>query len=214
MTVSLLKISPALQILIDSGIVDIDSDHGRDEDWGTGEYTFHLRGPWDGSDYAGDEYTESNQRSLYRDYPQFLISTGSYVHSAYGLDISPDFGLDSESAEMAEYLANELAGLVNNGGAYDEQDVYDLVNERAQASWDSYLRSDIQRDICKMTGADICLDDMEDTFWELLRDHDIYPEHEGHRDVIFRGIGDEPFLVDLARKAVEFGAIDMDYSYT
>ncbi|WP_431911673.1 hypothetical protein [Nonomuraea jabiensis] len=193
----------AFQILIDAQIIT--EKELFSALWEDSELT--LNGPWEGSDYSGCDYTESNQRSLLRDYPE-LLGHVRYWYCGYGLSINPrEFGKAAVRDE-AKDLAEILAGLKQDYPVYDEQDNSELIDERAKEAWGSYLRMDLQRELYQLTGADICLDDMEDTFWELLSDHEIWPEAEGHRDVTFPGIGDEPFKLDLAKAALRDGGLD------
>ncbi|MEU5878149.1 hypothetical protein [Spirillospora sp. NPDC047279] len=204
------EVSSALQELIDSGIVDLENGiefcYGSDT-----EFKIELIGPWQGSDYSGDDVNESNQRSLLRDFPDLLINdTRWWGHCGYGLQIQPDFGSDSETAEQAEELVKILIGLKHDYPLYDEQDNGELIQERAQEAWDSWLRMDTESEIQKLTGLSIELGDMEDEFWELLSEHQIYPEAEGHRDVRFEGLKDESFVLALAVRGVELGHFDRD----
>ncbi|WP_026415451.1 hypothetical protein [Actinomadura oligospora] len=202
-------VSPALQALIDARIVDL--AHGIDFDYRTGGFTLELIGPWSGSDYSGDDVNESNQRSLARDYSDLLInSTQGWAHYGYGLQIDPDFGLDVETAEQAMDLVQVLMGLRHEYPIYDEEDHGKLLDERAEKAWDSWLRGDTESEIYKLTGLDVDLDEMEDAFWELMWEHDIYREAEGHRDVTFPGVWDESFLLALASRGVELRCVDRD----
>jgi hypothetical protein len=200
----------AFQILLDADIID--RERLFKALWAEDELELH--GPWSGSDYAGDDCSESNQRSLERDYPELLHGYSySWGHSEYGLKIEPrEFGRGSVREE-AIALAQILAGLKEQWPFYDEEDNRALIDERAEEAWDQYLRMDLQRELSKLTGADICLDDMHETFQELLGEHDIWPEAEGHRGVIFPGIGDEEFEIDLAKAALRAGGLDMDWLY-
>lgn len=207
-----IPVSPALESLIDAGIVD--TDHGVDFGWNNNEpgyYTFELMGPWQGSDYSGDDITESNQRSLVRDFKDLLIDSTRYSGwSSYGLQIEPTFGLDEETSEEAESLADTLIGLVVDYPLYDESDNSELVHERATESWDQYLRSDLEGEISDLTGLSLDLENARDAFWELCSDNYIYPEAEGHRDVILPGVKDRDFLLDLARAAIANGCLDWE----
>ncbi|WP_433332465.1 hypothetical protein [Spirillospora sp. CA-294931] len=202
-------VSPALQELIDSEIVNL--DHGIEFDHGSDDFRLELYGPWQGSDYSGSDIEESNQRSLVRDFPGLLLDgTQYYGHCGYGLQITPDFGSDPETAEFAEELVRVLISLKHDYPLYDEQDNGELNQERAQQAWDSWLCSDTVHEIQKVTGLDVHLSAMEDEFWELLCEHEIYPEAEGHRDVRFEGVGDEAFVFALAVRGVELGHFDRD----
>lgn len=194
----------AFNILIDAGITTRD-DIMEALRSGT---LLELRGPWRGSDYSGDEYTESNQRCLSRDY-EGLLEGYSYTsgHREYGLKIDPrEFGRGSVR-EQAVQLAETLASLFEYP-VYDEYDVSDLVQERAEEAWDDWLKWDLESELFRLTGTAFDLTGLDGTFWEVCSEHDIWPEAEGHRDVIFPGIRDEPFLVDLAKEALREGAVD------
>ncbi|MEU7863464.1 hypothetical protein [Nonomuraea sp. NPDC049141] len=161
---------------------------------------FDLAGPWGGSDYSGDDVTESNHRSLIRDCPKSFIDLYG-GHSSYGLAILPDFDDDD--------LADELLALARGERTYyDADDNSKLIDERAEEAWDSYLRMDLRSEIGKYTGAAICMDDTEQLFWKLLCEHEIYPEAEGHRGVTFPGIDEPEFLADMARAAIADGGLD------
>ncbi|MGN9782789.1 hypothetical protein ACTMTF_15255 [Nonomuraea sp. ZG12] len=197
----------AFQILLDAGIVTEDklmtALHGGN--------TLTISGPWEGSDYSGSDWQESNHRSLARDYKSLLICHDSaYGHCEYWLEIDPrEFGKGSVRDE-AKGLAEVLAGLVHEYPIYDEDDNYRLIEERAEAAWNQYLRSDLSSKIWKLTEADISLDDMHDKFRELLGEHEIWPEAEGHRDVSFPGINDPEFQRDLILAALRNGGLDTD----
>ncbi|GII83325.1 hypothetical protein Ssi03_13150 [Sphaerisporangium siamense] len=195
----------AFAILIDGGIITEDVLFKALWDGST----IGLHGPWEGSDYSGDDLNESNQRSLARDYPDLLRGySRSFGHCEYGLEIDPrEFGKWA-NREAAVDLAKLLSGLKNDWPVYDEQDNSALIQERAEEAWGNYLRMDLTREVGDQLGAGVCLDDLEEKFWELLSDHEIWPEAEGHRDVIFPGIRDEPFIRDLAKAAIEDGGLD------
>jgi hypothetical protein len=202
------EVSPALQILIDAEIIDVTED-GREYARGSDDFVFELNGPWQGSDYSGDDVTESNQRSLARDYPQYLNDGTKYWgHCGYGLQIEPDVWSEPDNQEELTELANILVELKYDYPLYDEQDNGELIHERATASWDQYVRMDLESEVQKLTGAYVDLSEREDTFWELVSDHDIWPEAEGRRDVILRGIHDRDFLIGLADAALRGGGIE------
>lgn len=165
-------------------------------------------GPWAGSDYFGDEISESNQRSLARDYPNLLHGYNiPYGHCEYGLRIDPrEFG-KREALEEATEVASILARLKLEYPVYDEEDTSAIVNERAESAWGAYLRMSLQAEIYTLVGEMICLDDAEDAFWNLVSEHEIVIEAEGHRDVTFQGIYDREFLLDLAKAAIAEGGL-------
>ena len=203
-------VSEALQILLDAGIAsydEVEPVHGEPD-----RFRFELRGPWQGSDYSGDDINESNQRSLARDYPHLLIPVTKYwAHNGYGLQVDDDFGQDPETAEDAVELAKLLVELTTDYPLYDESDHSDLIYERAEQAWDSYLRRDLEYEVERLLGAvDVYLNGLKEVFWDTLSDHEIWPEAEGHRDVIFPGIEDEEFLADFTERVLEAGAVDLD----
>ncbi|MFI6319711.1 hypothetical protein ACIBG8_19410 [Nonomuraea sp. NPDC050556] len=172
-----------------------------------------LHGPWQGSDYSGSDVTESNQRSLARDYLQLLEDYTHYSwHSPYGLCIDARTFGNGENREAAVDLAKTLAGLKYEYPLYDEEDNSALIQERAVAGWDSWIRSDIEAEIQKKLGLDVDLSEHRDDFWDALREADIWVEAEGHRDVTMPGIFDMPFLEVMARKAVSAGHVDVEFS--
>jgi len=199
-----IRVSPALELLIEKGIADI--EHGIEWDRDGDDFRIELVGPWQGSDYSGDDVCESNQRSLARDYPELLIDGTRYCgHSPYGLQITPDFGSDPETADLAMDLAETLIGLRYDYPLYDESDHSELIDERAQQAWDGYLRSDLESEIGDLLGftVDLCTDKAKDLFWEICYEREIWPEAEGHRDVVLRGVGDREFLLDMARRVLD-----------
>ncbi|TDB90875.1 hypothetical protein E1264_03350 [Actinomadura sp. KC216] len=211
------KMSPAFRFLVDSGVIDLEK--GAEIPYrceGVDEIAFELDGPWSGSDYSGDDITESNQRSLARDYKDIVIdSTRYWGHSPYGLQVDVYFGW-GENADHAMDLAENLVSLKHDYPLYDEEDNSKLLDERAERAWDGYMESDIASDIEKRLGIDLDLrtDKAGEIFWETCSDHEIYPEAEGHRDVLMRGTGDEEFQIDLARRVLEAQGPEFpDYLY-
>jgi hypothetical protein len=172
-----------------------------------------LRGPWEGSNYSGDDITESNQRSLLRDYPDLLIDqSGPWGAREYGLALDPRAFGRGAVRDQARDLAGILADLKWNYPLYDESDNCALLDERAEEMWGAFLCMDLANDLEDLLGVDIDLDGMEEAFRELLDDHNIRPMAEGHRDVILPGIGDESFRIDLAKAAIKDGRLDLDYA--
>lgn len=201
-----IRISPALEMLIDAGIADIENGIEWHRD---GTFTIELDGPWQGSDYSGDDITESNQRSLVRDFPHLLIDATRFTgHGPYGLQIEPGFGSDPDTAEEAEELARVLIELRDDYPLYDECDHSALLEERVETAWNNYLPSDMEAEIEQITGLSVDLDNLWEDFTDLLRAFEIYPEAEGHRDVILPGIRDREFLLAMAKRAVEAGEYD------
>lgn len=154
-----------------------------------------------GSDYSGSDVTESNYRSLLRDYPQFLHDVTPWRgHSPYGVSVTKDFGV--EDPEGAHALIDVLLGLKHEYPLYDEEDSYELVHERAEEAWDGWLESDLNSEVQKLTG--IPIDELDkERVWEVFSEHEVYPEAEGHRDVYFPGMGD-----DHVKRAVAAAHVD------
>ncbi|MFC9974270.1 hypothetical protein ACFVH6_25540 [Spirillospora sp. NPDC127200] len=235
MTKPRLKIPAALRLLIEAGIAEpywsgwysepLNVEAGgqiymgnmyRHDYSAESEYPpeiYRLNGPWGGSDYSGDDVTESNHRSLLRDYGHLLVDEYG-GHDSYGLSVTPDFG--RSDWREAKAFAEILIGLKHEYPIYDEDDHSALIQERAEAAIGSdWLRSDLESELSKMLGTGVDLDAVMDgdVIWDLMYEHDIHAEAEGHRDVIFPGMGDEPFRLDLARAAIASGGLDPDDLY-
>jgi hypothetical protein len=226
------KIPAALNLLIEAGIAEpywsgwysepLDVEAGgriymgdmyRHDYGAESEYPpeiYRLSGPWGGSDYGGDDITEANHRSLLRDFGHLLVDEYG-GHDSYGLSVLPNFGRGDW--REAKSLAKILIGLKHEYPIYDEDDHYALIQERARAAiGSSWLRWDLESDLSKMLGVGVDLSTVMDSdqVWDLMYEHDIHAEAEGHRDVVFPGMNDGPFRLDLARAAIASAGLDPD----
>lgn len=200
----------AFRTLIDAGIVDV----GKLFDALEQDEELELNGPWQGSDYSGNDWYESNQRSLARDFPELLEDyTFKNGVDAYGLCINARKFGNPGNRKAAESLASTLAGLCHEYPIYDEEDHSALIEERARKAWEIWIEWDLRREISKQLGLEVDLSKHEEEFWETASHEDIWPEAEGHRDVTMRGIFDLTFLEAMARVAVQAGHVDVEDAF-
>jgi hypothetical protein len=163
-----------------SGVEPIPHYIGADE---RDETATHVSIPSTGwGDYAGDDVTRSNHRSILRDLPDLVTEvTGWYGYTVLVI------GLDVEVEEhVEEWLTNLLDYPV-----WDESDWSDLTMELEQEAWSDYGADDLRREVKRQ--ADRALPSTEDVArvedyvdaltveeWNTLASDVAYARPEGH----------------------------------
>lgn len=129
------------------------ADLYRDSDYGSGvepiphyvssterdETATHVAIPSTGwGDYAGDDITRSNNRSMLRDLPDLVVEhTGWYGYSVLVIPLD---------VEIEEHVEEWLTNLLDYP-LWDESDHSDLVMELEQEAWDDWGRDDLIREV-------------------------------------------------------------------
>lgn len=117
-------------------------------------------------DYAGDDVTRSNTRSLMRDYPDTFVQVlGDFGWEGLALPVD---------AEIPAELAEILVGLRDEYPLYDEADHGDLLLDLEQEDWESWGRRDFLRMVADYSATGELSWEQEDAavsrFWQARQD--------------------------------------------
>lgn len=217
MLVNLIRVSTALRMLLDAGVLEpFTAYQSWDDTYAVpeGGDTIHApstgahvmahdvlggylirnphghRSPFGWGDYDNSTTVErSNHRAIIADHPSTFIEV-TWGFNGHDLAVPLTFN-DEEAAEI-------IISLCNDNSIYSDEDVSALEMELAEEAWDQYLSMDIRREINKViNGPDrddyIDVEDYvrEDTlrqwFYDLCVELEVTIEGETATNVIFRG---------------------------
>jgi hypothetical protein len=150
--------------------------HSWDEDSEGAEYValgFTLWG-----NYVGASYTRSNERSLWRDYPEtFIRSTG--FPGAVELLIPAD-------ADIDESLFDTLVELADEYPMYDGQDYSELEQEVFEEDLTSWIIPDIRGSIEDEASDAVTDDEITVAIYKWMEEVGQYPEMETATNCYFK----------------------------
>jgi hypothetical protein len=150
--------------------------HPWDSDSEGAEYVALPFTGW--GDYGGSSYARSNERSLWRDYPDtFVRSTGGF--GSVELLIPAD-------ADIDENLFDALIELADEYPVYDESDMSDLEFEVFDEDLKSWIIPDIRNSIDDEFIDTVTDDEITAAIFRWMRETEQYPQMETATNCYFR----------------------------
>jgi hypothetical protein len=171
------KMSPNPEPGDDVSMSDMDiRRHSWDEDNDGAKYIALPFTVW--GDYVGSSYSRSNERSLWRDYPDtFVRSTG-------------DFGsvelLIPANVDIDENLFDVLVSLADEYPVYDENDMSALESEVFDEDLASWIISDIRGSIDDEFIDTVTDDEITAAIFRWMEENGEYPQMETATNCYFR----------------------------